>query len=294
MARIPSLLERPDGSIAAVNLKRLNEIPYHLLTNVPDNNIAIPADSSSPPTIMSISGEGPAQIHSFAANRDAECLVLIQIQDGQNVRALMNRAIHVDTIFGNFNNNSRAYPLPEALYIDETRGIIITATDISHADNHFRPDFLTDRFLTRMADPNLEKIRARMDQRQYLSMPSFYALDNGSSSLLAGGTNQETITIGQDSHFELFQITAKSDGVFDLNITNIDTGENLIDGPLGASFPISSNLLTGNAAFPFRFHEPRFFNLRSKLLVTLTDRSGAPNKVWLTLSGRNLADRMWS
>jgi hypothetical protein len=295
MSRIPTIIDNPDGSIRAVNLKRLNEMPYHLLSNVPDNVMQVPAQGSSQPTIMSISGEGPAQIHGFASeNFDDRLLILIQIQDGQSIRALMNRACHVNTIFGNYKPNNKAYPLAEALYVDEQRGIIITATDFSAAANTFRPDFLTARFLTRIADPSMEKVRSRMEQRQYLSLPGFLTLDNGKSVLAAGGTNMETITVGQDAHFEIFQITAFSDGVFDFNIVDLDTGESLIEAPLSANFPISSNLITGTAGFPFRFHEPRFCELRSKMGVTLTDRSGAPNTVFFTLGGRSLADRMWS
>jgi hypothetical protein len=295
MSRIPTLIDNPDGSIRTVNLKRLNEMPFHLLSNVPNNVMQVPAQGSSQPTIMSISGEGPAQIHSFASeNFDPRLLILLQIQDGQSIRALMNRACHVNTIFGNFNPGNRPYPLPEALYVDEQRGIVITATDFSGAANTFRPSLLTARFLSRIADPSMEKVRSRMEQRQYLSLPGFLTLDNGKSVLAAGGTNMETITVGQDAHFEIFQITAFSDGVFDFNLVDLDTGESFVQAPLSQDFPISSNLITGNAGFPFRLHEPRFCELRSKIGVTLTDRSGAPNTVFFTLGGRSLADRMWS
>lgn len=295
MSKIPTIIDNPDGSIRAVNLKRLNEMPFHLLSNVPSNVMQVPAQGSSQPTIMSISGEGPAQVHGFASeNLDNRLLILIQIQDGQSIRALMNRACHVDTIFGNYTPGNRAYPLPEALYVDEQRGIIITATDFSGVANTFRPDFLTARFLSRMADPTMEKVRSRMEQRQYLSLPGFLTLDNGKSVVAPGATNEETITVGQDAHFEIFQITASATSpLFDLNLVNLDTGESLVEAPLSQNFAISGNLLTGNAGFPFRFHEPRFCELRSKIGVTLVNRSGAPNTIFLTLGGRSLADRMW-
>jgi hypothetical protein len=292
---VPTILSRPDGTVERVNLKRLNALPYWLLPNVPNNIVQMLANQSSNPTILSISGEGPAQINSFACNRTAPCLVLLQIEDGQNIQALMNRSIHVDALFGNFNANSRPYPLPEALFLDETRSIVLTATDISGSNNQIATNMLAQRMLTRFVDNDLAIARARMDKRQYLTMPFFYALDNGSSVLTPGGTNVETVTIASDSHFDLFQISAVANGVFDMQVINIATGESIIDAPQGATQAISSNLLTGGAAgFPFKFHEPRFFEINTKLQVTLTDRSGSGNTVFLCFGGRNLADKMWS
>jgi hypothetical protein len=294
MGSTPTILSRPDGTVDRVNLARLNSLPYWLLSNVPNNAVAMVANQPSNPTIMSISGEGPAQVYSLACKRTAPCLVLLQIEDGQSITALMNRSIHVDALFGNFNANNRPYPLPEALFMDETRAIVLTATDISGADNSITPNMLVQRMLNRIADPNLALARARMDKKQYMSKPFFYALDNGSSVLTPGGTNIETITIAGDAHFDLFQISAVSTGVFDMQVINIATGESLIDAPQGGTQAISSNLLTGNAGFPFKFHEPRFFEINSKLQVTLTDRSGGGNTVFLNFAGRALADRMWS
>ncbi|NDQ57333.1 MAG: hypothetical protein GZ088_09710 [Acidipila sp.] len=294
MPRIPTIIDAPDGTIRGVNIKRLAEIPYFLLGNTPNNIISMLANQSSEPVSMSISGEGPAQLFHLAAERLAPCKIMIQIQDGQGVRALMNKACHVDTIFGNYNANNRPYTLPEALYLDEQRQVIITATDISGADNTFRPSLDAQRLLTRLADHDLSRARAKMEKRQYLSLPSFYTLDNGSSVIAANGTNVETITVGQESHFDLVQITAVSTGVFDMEIVNISTGESMTDGPLAQSFPISSNLCSSaSAGFPFKFHEPLFVELKSKLQITLTDRSGAPNTVFVTFGGSNLADRMW-
>jgi hypothetical protein len=299
--KFPTIIDNPDGSVAAVNLKRLAEMPYFLCSNSPNNIMQIPASQSVGPLIMSISGEGPAEIHSLACNRLAACKILLQIQDGQTQRALMNRACHVDTIFGNYDTTTggkkqfRPYPLAEALYIDEQRAVVIIASDLSGAANTFRPCLQAHRMLTRIADVDLSRARARMDQRQYLTLPYFYTFDDGSILVPAGTTVQAEITIGQDSHFELFQISAVATSpLFDINIQDIGTGEAIVDGPQGNTFPISGNLMTGTAGFPFRFHEPRFINLHSKLLVTITDRSGADNTLFLTLSGRALADRMWS
>lgn len=301
-SRIPTLVSKPDGAVASVNPLRLNEIPYFLMTNPPANALTIPALASSPPTIISISGEGPAAVFGLTAQRTGVAKVLLQIQDGPKIRALMNRACHIDTIFGNYTNSvfgNRAYYLPEALYIDEERAVIATITDLSNAVNTVRLNMEAERLLTRRYEHQLANIRARMDKRQYLTLPKFYTFDNGSSTLAAaiGATNTETITISGDAHFELFKFSVVAQqglDSFSMNIIDAVTGEPLIDAPLGATTNLKASMIVGNAGFPMNFHEPRFFSIRSKLLVTLVNRVALPNEIFLTLGGRDLADRMWS
>lgn len=298
MSRIPTIIDRPDGVVEGVNLKRLNELPYFLCTNIPNGAVVLVANQSSDPIVGSISGEGPIQIVGLCAQRTGACLIMMQIQDGQTIRGLMNKSCHVDTIFGQYLNGAgvncrRPYPLGEALYVDEQRQVIFIATDISNATNSFRPEMVAQRMLSRIIDPTVKQARAKMDKRQYLTLPYFYTFDTGQQVLTAGQTVTATITVGQDSHFDLMQISAISTGVFDFDIVNIATGESIISGPQATNFPLSSNLITGQGGFPFRFHEPRFIELGTKLQVTLVDRSGAGNTIFLTLGGRALSDRMW-
>ena len=60
MPRIPTLIESPrgNGSIIGVNRGRLAEVPYFLLTNPPNNSVAVAASQASPMQVMTISGEG--------------------------------------------------------------------------------------------------------------------------------------------------------------------------------------------------------------------------------------------
>lgn len=299
MPRIPTLINNADGSVRAVNLKRLNECPYFILTNSPNNALVIPANQAVQQTIMSVSGEGPAAIHAFAAQRTGACRVFMQIQDGARPRGLMNGGCHIDTIFGNYLAGSRSYFLPEALYVDETRAVVITLTDISAAPNTVRLSLEAQRLLTRYADHSLSRVRDRMEKRQYLTMPYFYTFDGGFVDALgpAGTVTNGTITIGQDSHFQLMQLTAVATsglGSFDLNITDVGTGESIINAPLSTNFAVSSGVIVGNAAFPYRFHEPIFYERHTKLLVAITNRVAGTNRVFLTLGGRAIADRLWN
>jgi hypothetical protein len=297
MSRIPTIIDSPDGTVRAVNVKRLNECPYWLQPNPPNNNLVVPANQASPFFVMSVSGQGPAAVYAMSAQRTAACLVFLQVQDGPQIRSLMNAACHIDAIFGNYGVGARPYYLPEALMMDENRAILCSITDISGAINNVRLTLEAMRLLTREYDHTLSKIRNRMENRQYLTLPYFYTLDNGFSLVAAApAVNTETITIGQDHHFEIFQITAiasSGPNSFKLNIVNADTGEPLVDAPLGVTQNLSSGLIVGNASFPVRFHEPRFVELRSKLVVTLENLAAVPNTIRLVLGGRALADKLW-
>jgi hypothetical protein len=290
MPRIKTLIERPGGVIEGVDLRRLNTFPFFMLPNPPGNIIVAAANQSSAPQVMTVSLEGPALIKALMAQRTNVCRINLQIQDGQQMRGLQNGAIHIDAIFG---SGAQPYRLPEDLYVDENRHLVISVTDISGAGTAVRPVALAERFTTQLIDPKSQRLQKRIDKRQYISMPYFYTLDNGSVTVAGGATSLQTVTIGQDQHFCLSQLS----GVFtsrlmDINIFDVTKGESIIDGFSGVNFPISVNLIVGSNNFPFRFHEPIFFEAGTKLQVTLVDRSGAPNTVSLAFGGSAPATRM--
>ena len=294
-ARIKTLIETPDGSIAAVDPRRLAEIPFSLLTNPPNNSVAIPASSASIQRAMTVSGEGPCEVANFAHEQTGAALVNMQIQDGETVRGLMNGGIHIDTIFG---SGQQPYWLPETLYLDELRSLIMTFTDISGAGNAVRPNFSAGRYLSLQIDPYMEKIRKRLEQRQYMAVPYFYTWDqglvNGGVTVGALATAQFTITVGQSEHFQIHTLTGVQTSInYDINIVDTSRGESIIDAPNNTSRAVSAGLVVGTANFPFRFHTPRLIQIGQQLLVTLTDRSGAPNTIHLTLGGRAITDKMW-
>lgn len=292
MARMPTLIESPrrDGSIIAVNRRRTREQPYLLQTNPPDNAVTIQANQATPMQICAVSGEGPAQIVSFGHEKTGDCRVFLQIQDGQTQRGLMNGACHIDTVMG---TGRQPYRLPEALYIDELRSLQTSFTDISGALNEVRISALATRYMSQQVDPTMDRIRKRLDEKQYISMPFWYTLDEGPVEVGAGATVQSTITVGQDHHFQIFQLSAVSTGLFNINIVDTQRGESLISAPQDVNYAIGSELIIGNGNFPYRFHEPRLVQTRQRLVVTLTDRTGAPNTIHLTLGGRALAVRLW-
>lgn len=292
MSRIVSLIEDPTmtGRILGINQKKVAEMPFFLLTNDPENAVVIPASQSVPMKVMTISGEGPASVVSLAHQKTGDMLIFMQIQDGQTQFGLMNQPVHIDTVVG---SGLQPYRLPEALYLDELRSLQVTFTDISAVANEVRLLALANRMLSQQVDTTLNRIRKRMEARQYLSIPYWYTFDGGAQVIGAGATVQATITVGQDHHFQIFKMAVQSTGLFDIDIVDSQKGESIITAPNGVHYPIGSDLILGNGNFPFVFHEPRLVQVGQRLIVTMTDRSAAPNTVFLTLGGRAVKLRMW-
>jgi hypothetical protein len=261
--------------------------------------VSIVANQSSAPQVLTVSGEGPAQMIAFGHEKTSDCLIYLQIQDGRTQRSLMNAPVHIDTIVGNMG---QPFYLPEALYLDELRSVVLTFRDISGSANAVRFAAHAVRYLNAIQDADLSKIRKRMENRQYLSMPYFYTLDDGSVTVAPGVTSQFSITVGQDHHFEIMQAAAQVQDTstlafgtydWDINVVETSNGESLICAPQGNDRPISGLLWFGDGHFPFRFHESRLIQVGMKLLVTLVNNHANTLRFYLTLGGRALADRMW-
>jgi len=292
MARIPTLIEDPKvpGRIIGVNRKRLDEIPYWLMTDLPSNIVAVPANQSSPLQTLILSGIGPMRITNFGMQSTGACRMLLRMQDGATPRGLMNGHIHANAICGNVG---QPYQLPEALYIDELRALQVTFTDLSGTANNIRFVAHGSKWTTQQADATMERVRTRLEKRQYLSTPFWYTTDNGPIVVGVGATVTQAITIGQDHHFDIMQLSHVATGLYNIDIVHAQTGESIIQGPQEAHYQIGSEILFGNGNFPFRLHEPRMIQYGQKLIVTVTNRHAAQNTIHLALGGRAITIRMW-
>ena len=290
-SRINTLIEAPDGAILGIARDKQFEKPFSLLTNPPYNKVDMAANQSSTVLGMSVSGAGPLEISKLSAKRTGACLVQLIVEDGQTQRVLMNVKQHVDNIFG---NGQRPYILPETIVIDELRTMNANFLDISGSANSIWPAAHASRYLKIEHDPRLKQMRRRMEMRQYLSLPFFYGFDGTFVTLTGSGTGEEVITIANDAHFEIHTIQAQSTGTFKMNIVDVNQRESIISGPNGTDFQINASMISGNAQYPFKLHEPRMIFAGQKLVVYLTDTSGSTNTVYLTLGGRAIANRMWS
>jgi hypothetical protein len=285
-----TLFNAPDGRVVGVNKRMLEFMPFSLLTNAPDTTISIPANITKGPIAMTLSGEGPAQIVSFAKQQTGVSKVFLRMQEGRTIRSLMNGFVHINTLFGDGNT---PYPLPEALYIDELRRRYIEIQNLGLGTLDIRPAAGCFRAISVEADPTLVLSRKRQDFRQFLSFPYWYTFDEGAVTLTGTAVFEKTITIGGDHHFQLLQLMQSSESLFDINVTDMNTGESLIQAPLGNTYPVASEILFGDSNYPYCLMTPRLFQSGQKILIRLRNRVAGTNVVYVTLGGRAIADRLW-
>lgn len=294
LGRIRTLIEPPDldGSILGVDKRKLDEFPFLLTTDPPNQNPTIVARQASDILTARVSAQGPLEIAALSAKRTGTMLVLLQIKDGKTPFSLMNGPLHIDAIIG---SNTLPYRLAEAIYLDERRSLDVRYTDISTSTNACRLIAHGAKYISAKYDPRLQLIRKRLATREFISIPFWYGFDTGPVTLTALGTSQQTISIAADHHFELFKISAVStSGLYNLNIVDVSTGKSIIDGPGNSSYEVSAGLWVGDNQFPFVLPEPVLFEAGTKLLVSLTDRSNASNTIHLALHGRLIKVRMWA
>jgi len=291
LGRMPTLITRKDGVVLAVNKKRLLETPFMLQTNAPNNQVTMSASSTSATTPMRVSAQGPMQISELGVQRSAVCTVKMFIMDGASPRALMNAPCHIDAIFGAGGN---MYPLPEALYIDETRALSIAYTDLSAGSNNARAAFSCAKYGALREDPSLQRIKQRLSNKEYLSMLYFLTLDQQSIALTALQNTSVIIQIPQDLNFELHQISFVSTGNFSFNLTNAESGESLVNAPSNTSYMIPHLLGAGNNQHPYRLSEPWMIFGGQTLQLSLADTSVASNTVFMVFCGTRVSPRQWS
>ena len=295
------IVNNQDGSIQGVNANKVNEIPFFLCTNVQDvpnaapneldNTLTLNAFQAYPEIVaMTVSGEGPMKLFALAADRTGAARVKLALAEGDSRRALCNTSLHIDTIFG---NGPQPYPLAEELYSDELRRLMVELTDISGATNVIRLVGHCARYLSEKTDPGLIICRERQEHKEFLSIPFWYTADKGQIQLLANQSVQVPVTINDDAHFSLSQLSAVSTGLFSIDIIDAAKGESILSAPQGNHYEIDSRLLFGDNHFPYCFSEPILVQIKQRLVLSITDLSGAANDVDITLHGRAIADRLW-
>lgn len=279
------------GTVRSANIRKLDEFPFFLVPNRPNNAISLAGYGTGDQTFsMGISGEGPASIYALGLKSTSSFKVKFLVAEGDRQRYICNTAVHSSTVFG---SGQLPYPLPEPLFIDELRQLFLEVSDVSGSANTLYPVAHASRATSEMVDPALTLSRKRQEDKQFLSVPYFYTFDNGAVTLSANQSVEKEITIGPEAHFWLRQLSYASTGRFSLDIIDANKGESIISAPQGVHYNLPADLILGSGNYPWTFSEPIFVMTKQQLVVKLTDLSGASNTVYLTLGGRALADRMW-
>lgn len=287
-----TLVVDKNGSVRAANLRKLDEFPFFLVPNRPNNAIGLAAYGTGDQVYsMAVSGEGPAKVYGLSLASTSVFKVKLLIAEGDRQRYICNTAIHSGTVFG---TGQLPYPFPEELYIDELRQLFLEVSDLSGAANTLYPVAVGSRVTSEIIDPTLAAARKRQNDKQFISVPYFYTFDDGSATLTANQSIEKVITISPESHFWLRQLSYASTGRFSIDIIDANKGESLISAPQGTHYNLPADLILGSNIYPYTFSEPVLVMTKQQILVKITDLSGSANTVYLTLGGRALADRMWS
>lgn len=208
----------------------------------------------------------------------------------------------VDRVFSNapvadrlvFGTSQLPAVLFETVLIEATTSLILRVTDLSGAPNTVRIVAAGRRFLD----------WGRGIDRQAM-LGSFYrkkthafwlTLDNGAQVALGpGATATFSATVLGSADFEAWTFMDDSDGTYDIQVFEGRSARALMNQPLPAQAfvaspsPAVAGMPTGvvkAASLPFAYTFTHLFKRSTRVRVTVTDTSGAPNQIRLAWHGR--------
>jgi hypothetical protein len=222
--------------------------------------------------------------------------------NGTDSGDLMNTWIHRDCITG---SQGQPYPLPEGLYSDEGRAVLMTAQDISaensyvNSGNGVQFSMMAAKYSQLQNDPTLSRVKQRMQAKQFMSLPGWYTFDQGVVTLDALSYQEAVISISDQHNFEIHQLSyafgPSVNGAVSVNIVDLAKGESIINAPRGSNYMIPHTLLFGQNGYPYRYPEPITVMAGQKLLVQVQETAGnASTPFYLALGGKQVAVRLWS
>jgi hypothetical protein len=199
--RIQTLIESRSrrGVIEGVNMAKLYEYPFFLTTDSPNNPISLSSNTSSPLLTGRVSSTGPAEVVALAMQASGSARVSMLIMDGATPRTLMNYPIRFSAIFGaNQNGGALPYRLCEGIFVEENRSLDIALSDQSGSSNTVYPVAYCARYTSPQYDPQISRVRARLQQKQYISVPFWLTTDGGPQTITASSALVAGISVPPD------------------------------------------------------------------------------------------------
>jgi hypothetical protein len=277
-----------------INPRKLDIQSFWLSPDAPNNPVVVGAGASSGPLPCSVSQDGPFEGFYLVHERLNNTLVFVDAYDEGAKLRLVNRQVHIDTIFGRRITGAgpvAAGMIPhlfaETLWIHATRSIIFTFVD-GAAGNTIWPIVVGRRFYN-YANPSEELAVAieKRTARARLSSPFWMTLDTaspanaaGDLALAPGGTGLGFIKVPTVGHFEWGKLMSMSTGAYRFRLFDSRNGRAVTNDW------IHVNAGTGAGPLPLVLPEPTLFQPNTQLRVEFVDLSGAPNTVYFTLAGR--------
>jgi len=286
---VPTFLKNEQTRLIYLNPLKKFVKPFWLVPQDVNNtgNLAVGANTAQP-MILRNDQQGPFE--GFYATVQHNGDMLVRINDTGMQRDLMNRDVHVDTIFTPAPGGQSPFIFPESLWMDAGSTLQLTFTDISGVGQSVRPVIHGRKFYLRSAPRGIgTNVLARRERERRVSTPYFYTTDVA-VALTAGQTGlQVPLTVSQEGHFEARKITVVSTGAFDFRISENRNGINLA----GAIFT-SSVSCGGIASFPYIFPESWLIERNTQLTVEFNNVFPGVNTIFFTISGRRIYDEQYS
>jgi hypothetical protein len=312
----------PDGRIG-VDPAKQGVVPYTLVTE--PNTVTVPGATDMTasllagglavqPVPMPVDNKGPVEcIYITSTGRKKsdgtpvdDYTVSVFDPDGRYV--LSNRDIHVKTMAGGFGSalgagqgsalssaGGRPMILPESFFLEPTRNgkaLFIGFRNLTTDDIEVRFAFHGVRFYH--LKPYKEALREKRELfgADRICTPFFYTTDR--DILLAADANDEyQIRITDDADAEIFKLAHERTNPYLVRFKE-QAGQRFLDnsglGLLGVQNGIHSDLVFGDAEFPFILYESYYLeqNFKIKMQVVNTLVS-AENRIFPTLISRRIA-----
>jgi len=297
--RVDTFARNKAGALI-INPRKLDIQSFWLTPDAPNNPIVLALGGTSGPVSFSVSQDGPFEAFYLTAARTTAALASTDVfvdayDDGGKLR-LVNRQVHMDTIFGQkFLPAVGMLPhlLAETLWIHASRSLIFTFIDGNAAGpgpgNTIWPEVIGRRFYS-YSNPSEELAVAieKRSARARLSSPFWMTFDppvaptdaNGNMLLAPLGAGLGFIRVPTVGHFEWHKLMSLSTGAYRFRVIDSRNGRVMTNDW------IHVNAGTGSGPLPLVLPEPTVFQPNSQLRIETVDLSGAPNTIYFTLAGR--------
>ncbi len=202
-----------------------------------------------------------------------------------DTRLLMNRPIHIRNLFGTAQLPAL---LREPLFIPSQAqlqfapsGQLLTSTLRPYLSGlqyyTWAPAF---REFPEEKDRMVKLVKKWMERRKYVW--PFWLTTNEDVVLTANQTASFDANIGDEGHFEIFTAVAVSTGEFSIQVTEVQSGQNLMNGQ------VTQTAGLGTAQYPMIFPTQYMVPAGLRLRLTLTNLTGSENTVNLAFVGRKI------
>lgn len=207
--------------------------------------------------------------------------------DSGTQRRLQNQPVVSSTIVG---IGARPFRLPEPYFLnvgESSREVVCKIRNLTAANNEVRLTIYGRRFYHREAPPDIALDIAKKFVHVWRTFSYFLVAketaSDGSITPVGAGLS-ETFTFQSDSNADtdIMKLMVSSTGTFNFTLRERATNRLLMNDV------ITSTSGFGNAEFPFLLADTYLLERQKELLLEVTDTSGSPNTIFVTMAGRRL------